>query len=299
MAEFLSSRVLYQSPLVRVGDVRCRAGRCGRGGEEASERHSIAVARRGVFVKHVGGQAVTADANTVMFFQAGREYRVSHPGDCGDDCTTLAPSPEVLRDAISRVDPGAAEDPRRPFAFTHAPVAPRWFLAQSRLVRDAARYRSGEFEIDELVFDLLDGLLGGAYRARGQRPVREHRGAATRRAHRDTAEAVKAHLGAHGGGRLELADLARGVHTSPYHLSRLFREETGTTISGYLLRLRVRRAMSELAEGGHDLSRVAVIAGFYDHSHLTNAFRREFGLPPAGFRDGRDASGTMSNGVQA
>lgn len=294
MSEFLSSRVLHAGPYAVVGDVRCSCARCGRTGEETTRRHSIALPRKGVFVKHVGRETVTADANTAIFFQAGRGYRVSHPCDGGDDCTTIAPSEELLRDALGAVDRRAAEDPLRPFAFTHGRVSPRAFAAQSRLFCSLARGALGELEVDERVFDLLEELLHGvcAQPRGGKRSP--GRSAATHAAHRDAAEGAKAALAQSAPGRVDLARIAKSVHSSPYHLSRLFREHTGSTMSAYLLRLRVRRAMTLLAEGERDITRVALGAGFCDHSHMTNAFRREFGLIPKAFRSILQSS----NGVQ-
>ena len=127
----------------------------------------------------MGRETVTADANTAIFFQAGRGYRVSHPCDGGDDCTTISPSEELLGDALGAVDRRAAEDPLRPFAFTHGRVSPQAFAAQSRLFCSLARGALGELEVDERVFDLLEQLLRGVC-AQSRRGTRSPgRGAAT------------------------------------------------------------------------------------------------------------------------
>jgi AraC-like DNA-binding protein len=230
-----------------------------------------------VFVKHVRGERITADANTAIFFRPGHEYRVSHPCEGGDECTTIAPGAEVLREAVTRAR-GAGEVPDQP----SAPLSPAAFLLQARLFAGVRR-AAGEFEIDELAFDLLDELL----REPGRRTAETNRrSTSTLRAHRDLAEGAKAELARQGVGKVDLSAVARAVHSSPYHLSRVFRAQTGTTLSGYLLRLRVRRAVSLLAEGAADLTRIALEAGFADHSHFTNAFRREFGTTPRAFRSG-------------
>ena len=51
--------------------------------------------------------------------------------------------------------------------------------------------------------------------------------------------------------------------------------------SAYLRRLRTRLASDRLARGPVDLTDLALDLGFCDHSHFTNAFRRELGVPPS------------------
>jgi AraC-like DNA-binding protein len=82
------------------------------------------------------------------------------------------------------------------------------------------------------------------------------------------------------GERLTLAELARRVHASPYHLARVFKGATGSTVHGYREGLRLRAA-ADRAVAGHRLSEVAADLGFASHSHLTARFRRRFGVPPS------------------
>jgi AraC-like DNA-binding protein len=83
---------------------------------------------------------------------------------------------------------------------------------------------------------------------------------------------------------LELPALARLVGCSPFHLSRVFRRETGTTVSAHRLRLRVREAREQIAAGEENLARLAAELGFSDHSHLTRMLVRELGATPSAIR---------------
>jgi AraC-like DNA-binding protein len=84
--------------------------------------------------------------------------------------------------------------------------------------------------------------------------------------------------------RLTLAGIARTVGCSPYHLARTFRREAGLTIHRYLNRLRLRAGLERLVDGAEGLTGIALDVGFSSHAHFTEAFRREFGLPPSAFR---------------
>jgi AraC-like DNA-binding protein len=279
-------RSLYRSPVLQIGHYVCRPGSHERQREETTEHHSIALVRRGVFVKHVGRERIVADANQVLFFRRGEAYCVSHPECCGDECTTLWLAPEVLAEVLRPHDPAAPDRPDRPFRLTHGPSNTRAFLLHRQLVRLLEQGRD-ELAAEEAVFDFLDSLLPTAFAPLD--PPRRRQRPDTVAAHRELTEHAKIVLATSFRERLSLSDVARAVHASPYHLSRIFRRHTGVALHRYLTRLRLRHALELLLSGGRDsddLSRLALSAGFFDHSHFTTAFRREFGLAPARVRDG-------------
>lgn len=277
----ITYRVLHRSPFARVSDVRCRCGRCGRSAEETTAVHSIAIPRRGVFVKHVANQPIAGDANTVLFFHAGEPYRVSHPADAGDDCTSIALAEPLLRDALRALDPRAADAPDRPIPWSHGPLDADAFLSLLHLTRELPNIDPDEpAAADEAIFSLVSRILTGVAKAHGSTAPADRRTAATRRAHRDLIEATKAECARVPEGRVDLRQIAAAVHASPYHLSRLFHERVGCTISAYTRRLRARRAAAMIADGGFSLAQVASAAGFCDQSHLCRAMRDELGLSP-------------------
>ncbi len=110
------------------------------------------------------------------------------------------------------------------------------------------------------------------------------RSARTEAAHAETVEDAKALLAERFAERLTLESVAREVHTSPFHLARMFRRRTGFALHEYRTQLRLRAAVDRF-DGGDSLAGVAVACGFASHSHLTDAFRRAFGTTPSAFRD--------------
>ena len=85
--------------------------------------------------------------------------------------------------------------------------------------------------------------------------------------------------------RWRLADVARALHYSPFHLARLFRATTGMGMHRYLVRLRLGLALDRLAQGERDLAILAADLGFAHHSHFTAGFRSVFGTTPAVTRE--------------
>ncbi len=82
---------------------------------------------------------------------------------------------------------------------------------------------------------------------------------------------------------LALETLAAEARMSSWHFLRVFRRETGATPHLYVLQRRLARAR-ELLEAGDTPAEVAAATGFSDQSHLTNRFRRTYGVTPAVFR---------------
>jgi AraC family transcriptional regulator len=289
--EPLRIRALHRSPAVSVYDVRCRPSDFARGPEEWSRSNQIVFPRRGVFERDVRGDSVIADPNHVLFFNGDEAYHVAHPGRCGDDCTAFAFDGALVREAVAFHDPAREEAAAagQPFRFAHALADEQVFLLHARLrqaalARDAAR-GGGHLRIEEAAVRLLDAVILGAYRSRGLAPPpRKRLRQARLQDHRDLARRTSLHLGTRFGEDLSLQAIARAVHSSPYHLARLFREQTGISIHQYRHRLRLREALRRLADGDPDLTALALDLGFSSHSHLTGAFRRAFGLPPAAYR---------------
>jgi AraC-like DNA-binding protein len=217
-----------------------------------------------------------------LFFNSNEPYRVSHPIAGGDDCTTFSFDRGILLDALAGYEPGVLDRAGRPFPVSHSLLEPRDVYFRQRLRQ---RIRCGDTEalaIEEMALDLLHAVVEMAYRARGQRPVKPATG--TARIHRDQAEATKAFLAGRLQTPLALPEIARAVHTSPYHLARLFRRETGIPIHQYLNRLRLGLALERLADGVAGLTELALDLGYSSHSHFSEAFRQAFGTSPSAFR---------------
>jgi AraC family transcriptional regulator len=97
---------------------------------------------------------------------------------------------------------------------------------------------------------------------------------------RRVVDFVQAHLDQN----LSLEALAEQTGFSSYHFARLFRQTTGASPHQFVLRQRVERAQLLLTERDVSLAQVATACGFVDQSHLTQVFKRHFGLTPRAYR---------------
>ncbi len=279
-------RTLFESPGASVVEIRCRAGVEPLGPEEPNPTHGIVFVRSGVFRRKVRGETLIADANHVLFYNAGEPYRYAHPLPGGDDCTVLALDGQRALELVGRHAPRDAERPETPFRPGHGLASP---LAARRHFELLALVRSGapKLAIEDVVAELADEAVGAAYRAPGGGAPKEPVSLNARRRRRDLVEAAKVALNQalDDGAVPSLDELARALGCSPFHLSRAFHQTAGLSLRAYVGRLRARRAADRLAAGARDLTALALELGYADHSHLTNSFRREWGVAPSRFRD--------------
>ncbi len=83
---------------------------------------------------------------------------------------------------------------------------------------------------------------------------------------------------------ISIDDLAERFYLSKYHMMRLFRRETGTTIHGYLTERRLMQARS-LIQGGMSATDACYRSGWRSYSSFTRAYGKRFGSTPTGRRD--------------
>lgn len=137
--------------------------------------------------------------------------------------------------------------------------------------------------IDDALAELTDEAVRAAYRAREPRAESQPPPVAVRRA-RDMVEVAKLAVNELVASPPSLGELARRFDCSPFHLSRTFHRVAGVSLRRYIGRLRASVAAERLAADADDLTALALDLGYADHSHFTNAFRQEWGLPPSQFR---------------
>lgn len=266
---------LHRLAGVAVLDFRCGARHPAPGPEALPATDELVFVRTGRFVLETRGERHWIDATRVLRLQRGEPHRIAHPAGCGDTCTVLVLDPcRTAAAALERLRslPISAPAPGRLQAFA---------VRATEALREA---RSDPLAADEIVGALLGGASAALARGDARPCGARSPDGVTRERHRALVEAAHAVLVRHLFEPLRLADVARVVGCSPFHLARLFRAATGVPLHRHQNRLRVRHALVRLAEGCRDLTHLALEMGLSSHSHLDAVFRRELGLPPSALR---------------
>lgn len=83
---------------------------------------------------------------------------------------------------------------------------------------------------------------------------------------------------------LSCEDIANHVFLNPIYLTRIFKKETGLSLSEYLLQQRLKLARDLLSKTNMPVSAVAAHVGYSNFSHFSRMFRKYTGLSPVDFR---------------
>jgi AraC-like DNA-binding protein len=84
--------------------------------------------------------------------------------------------------------------------------------------------------------------------------------------------------------KISLDHLARLTNLTPKYLSRLFRGETGQTLSSFIESSRIDEAKSLLVYSRYSYSRISEYLSFSSHSYFISVFKRRVGMTPREFR---------------
>jgi AraC family transcriptional regulator len=224
-----------------------------------------------VVIEQLGSEPVLANPNHVLFFNPAQRYRRTLHDRRGDEAIFVELAPAVVSSCLGG---GDGELP-----FREGPSDARAYLLQHAAVRELLSGSADTLYAEELVHEAVARSIGVAAAFHRIRP-RAGRDRTELERHR-LVEAAKAALTEEPSARTTLGALARRLHTSEFHLARVFHDRTGFTLHAYRTHLRLRIAVERLAQGESDLAALGRALGFSSHSHFSSAFRSVFGVQPS------------------
>jgi AraC-like DNA-binding protein len=265
------AKSLLVSETVTIRDTCCQGSCRDQSEEECTATTQLVFPYRGVYVRHVGHDQSVAEANQVLFFNAGEGYRVTHPVTGGDASITLALGEEQLRELSPTSLVRHGEQIRYRLQRLRIDTRTQALVA---LLRHSLREGIAEpLEAESLALTLVQ-------RALGPRTTHEAGASAGRQRLVDRAKLV---LSSDLSRRWTLAEIATEVRVSPIYLTQVFQQVEGVPLYQYQLRLRLARALDLLARCD-DLTALSLQLGFSSHSHFSAAFRKVFGCSPSAFK---------------
>lgn len=270
----LHIRELYRDSQLAISDACCRAPRSGWMSVEAASALQLILPRRGVFELRVRGEDYVGDPNGAFLIEKTETCQYRHPTGHGDDCLLLT-FEDTFADAL-RAWIGQRANVT---AMRHAPaqlrVSPAVQFAAARL-RWSLLTRS---QVSTEVHASLNYLLAELAEGNGHIPAHSRvsgRRLLTPRARLLLASSPHAHW--------SLATLAQSLDSSPFHIAKLFRGDTGVAPHRFKTTLRLASALQRLAESDETVTTVALDLGFSSAAHFAQRFRAAFGVTPTAFR---------------
>ncbi len=270
--------LLYQSKTLVIGIFDCpRQHPCFRDTGPAAN-DILVFPRHAVYIKHDGKREILANQQIITLYNKGQAYRRQPLAPYGDYSVWVHFPRETLVSAMEQAGQTHRRMDSLPFNATHMLSNNSIFLQQRLLYRylNSCRQPSALL-VEDTAFQLLEQLLS----INSPRHSRCKTRKTTAERHQDLAAHCRMLLTSRMDQRLTLADLADEIGTTPFHLSRVFKSQTGISIHKYLLQLRLRNAVDLLLEQPRRrLTDLAMDLGFATPSHFAQSFRHHFGMSP-------------------
>ena len=263
--------VLVATPDLLLGEFRCPCDdELWAVENDIGDLHHVVWPWTTVEIHRAGFGTVCADANTVMLYNPGTEYRRSRIAPAGDRSLFVALSASLL----DRLQSPLVRAKRGGFSRGHVWCSSSAWLDKELTAAAAAKRLADPLLLEELALRSLFKALGD--------PAADEANVPQAARLRERVEAARSMLGADLDATFQVTSIARQLEVSPFHLARQFRATTGTSMYAYRQQLRVRRAIRHaIAEPTRDLSAIAAEHGFASHSHLTATCRRLLGCTPS------------------
>jgi AraC-like DNA-binding protein len=93
-------------------------------------------------------------------------------------------------------------------------------------------------------------------------------------------EYISLHLGDH----ISNEDLASAASMSVSHLARLFKKETGVTMTEYAASMRCKKAAGLLKKTNLPIQEISSYVGYSDNNYFVKVFRKNYNMTPTEFR---------------
>jgi AraC family transcriptional regulator len=272
----MTDRTLFSSPLLTVAEFRCPpTDNAWHTENTIGDWPLISFPRVPVGITFPSGRRLLATPNLAMLYNAGQPYERHLRDRRGDECLYI----QLHGSALESLEPESEAIRDGRLVVNHAPANRLAYFHQHLLARYLEGSAPDALLAEETAIRLVRGVLP---RARSAPPLGR---SATAASHRNLAEDAKELLAAAVEEKLSLQQIALRLSTSPFHLARVFRRETGFSLHDYRKQLRLRLALEQLPASNGGLTSLALRLGFSSHSHFTDTFRREFGVAPSVVRD--------------
>lgn len=264
--------------LVSIDDWCCAGDDTAGGHAEWCADDRIVITRRGLWELDIHGVPSLADGTTATLWNRNTEYRVRHPVRGGDQCTIFRLTAAGTRALNEQRELRAGGHRVATFSRRSLPLDGAAYLLHRALLRAARRGAANHdpIALEEPAFELIRRLCLDA-----DREPEAPDGS------RDLVARVREIIASRFTEPLSVEFIAKSAGCSPFHLSRIFRRETGLTLHRAIVRLRLREGLERLLDEPLQISRIALDVGFASHSHFTDAFRDEYGHSPQQVRSAK------------
>jgi AraC family transcriptional regulator, arabinose operon regulatory protein len=244
--------------------------------DHVDQQSELVYIRQGEVTLHLDGKKFKARSGDILVIPAGHSHRDEFPVDALFEALLVHfvwPDVERAFIGITNAD------------LTVLPLADK--LSTKEMVLDLYHtFRGNRSLVRELMdvslYRILLFLISAVRESRLHQTRAE---AATQKEQRQQKiSAVKEYIQKNISRPITLTDLANHLGMSTYHLSHIFSQESGFTLSAYLTQVRMQEAARLLADPKNRVLEAGYAVGFEDPNYFGKAFRKHFGQSPGAYR---------------
>lgn len=277
------SRVVFVGKNVQIGEWRCGPD-SSLWGEENIAGHlpMLVFPRTSVQIQQAARDLMVTSTNQLVYYNKDQTYHRGLVSRRGDICEYFFVAPQVIAELFASLGISEPSDINQPFSMSHGPCDSHSFLVQRALYRYVSTTPHPDpILVEESFLSILPTLLQQAMMVH---PQRQRIRSSTIQNRRFQVEVAKEFITKNWTQQISLDDIARECECSVFHLCRIFKEYTGSSIVQFLSKVRLHNALERVTETTTDLIHIAIQSGFCSHSHMTRHFAQEFGLRPSEVR---------------
>jgi len=224
---------------------------------------------------------VVANPNNVMFYEPCQSYRRTVVDPRGDRCEFYAIAPDLLEELLASTSSLTSGSDSRFFKNAWGPSDAKQYLAQRILFSHiCSNAEVDPFFVEESALNILVKVFDQSSRHSRNKPA----STITSMNNRDQVQAAIEFMSLHHNTAISIEDIAEHLDISVFHLCRIFKKHTGTSMHQYLTQYRLRSAVEKIHETQSSITDVAFDFEFSSHSHFSSAFRQVFGITPKQLR---------------
>lgn len=83
--------------------------------------------------------------------------------------------------------------------------------------------------------------------------------------------------------KLSLSDVAEALKLNPSYISRLFKAQTGNTVTDYIRLQKLAKAKKLLKAGGYTVTEISELFGFSSIHYFSSCFKKQYGIAPGSY----------------
>ena len=259
---------------IKVGNYKCHACAGTRSGIEHTRVYTLIFLLRGSFRHSTFRQSNFLTSELILFKKPGFDFKAIHEHYVHDNCFYIEFGNDVLDQLATSFSPRVLEFLKnKDQASLLLKNKPSDSFTTWRLHRGTTDTISS-LEFQSTILHLIDSVLG-----------QEHPSAVSiDKALHDSIDRAKQFISENYCGDISLDDIAEASCVSPFHFSRVFKNNTGFSPHQYLLEIRMNNARRLLFDSTLNISDVGYAAGFSNPDYFVTLFKKKTGLTPSKFR---------------